>query len=104
MVTDRLIRTFLDSGVLITGYRGTPERQEAVLFIARGSKSTIPQHLICLTRDLSGKHSSINVIRNIASTGDTSGRAAMFNDVILDRANRESARSGVSGNETRFTS
>jgi len=91
------IRTFLDSGVLITGYNGPADLREKALALLEDStriflSSPFIWHEICPKAQFNRRHREYRFYREYFQ------RAATFNDVrlILDRASRESARSGVS--------
>ena len=93
----RLIRTFLDTGVLITGYNGQHGLQERALAILEDPNriflsSPFVQHECCPKALFNKQHLEYRFYREYFQ------RAAMFNDVrlILERASREAARSGVS--------
>lgn len=93
---DRLVRTFLDSGVLITGYNGQPDLQRRALAIIKDPKriflsSPFIRHEVC-PKALFNKRD-----QEYRFYGEYFRRAVLFNDVrlILERASRESARSGV---------
>ena len=92
----RLIRTFLDAGVLITAYnarRGVEVEAAQVL----GDKNRVflsspfIRHEVCPKALFNKRHLEFRFYREYFQ------RATMFNDVrlILERAGREAARSGV---------
>jgi predicted nucleic acid-binding protein len=96
-VLGRLIRTFLDTGVLITGYNGRPGLQERALAVLGDPNpvllsSPFVRHECCPKALFNKRHLEYRFYREYFQ------RAAMFNDVrlILERAGREAARSGVS--------
>ena len=93
----RIIRTFLDTGVLITGYNGQPGLQERALAILEDPNriflsSPFVRHECCPKALFNKRHLEYRFYREYFQ------RAAMFNDVrlILERASREAARSGAS--------
>ena len=93
----RLIQTFLDSGVLITAYNGQPDLRERALAILEDRNriflsSPFVRHEVCPNTLFNRRHLEYRFYREYFQ------RAVMFNDVrlILERASRESARSGVS--------
>jgi predicted nucleic acid-binding protein len=96
-VNGRLTRTFLDSGVLITAYNAQPELRERALAILEDRNriflsSPFVRHEVCPKALFNKRHLEYRFYREYFQ------RAVMFNDVrlILERASRESARSGVS--------
>ena len=96
-MSGRLIRTFLDTGVLITGYNGQPALQDRALAILGDPgrvflSSPFVRHECCPKALFHKRHLEYRFYCEYFQ------RAAMFNDVrlILERAGREAARSGVS--------
>ena len=93
----RPVRTFLDTGVLITGYNGQPALQERALAVLEDPdriflSSPFVRHECCPKALFNKRHLEYRFYREYFQ------RAVMFNDVklILERASREAARSGVS--------
>ncbi len=94
---DRFLRTFLDSGVLITAYNGRPDLQRKALAVMKDPNrvflsSPFVQHEVCPKALFNKRYGEYRFYREYFQ------RAAMFNDVrlTLDRAGREAARSGIS--------
>ena len=92
----RLIRTFLDAGVLITSYnaRRDIELQAAELLDDRNRiflSSPFIRHEICPKALFNKRQLEYRFYREYFR------RATMFNDIrlILERAGREAARSGI---------
>ena len=93
----RLVRTFLDTGVLITAYNGQRGLQERALEILEDPNrvflsSPFVRHECCPKAVFNKRHLEYRFYRGYFQ------RVAMFNDVrlILERASREASRSGVS--------
>lgn len=91
-----LTRTFLDSGVLIVAHKGDPDTRERALALLEDRTrvfltSPFVWHEICPKAQFNKRAEEYRFYREYFQ------HAAMFNDVrlILDRASRESARSGV---------
>ena len=91
-----LIRTFLDSGVLITAYNARPELKAPALAVLKDSRriflsSPFVRHEVCPKALFNKRREEYRFYREYFQ------RAVMFNDVrlVLERASRESARSGV---------
>jgi len=96
-VAGRLTRTFLDSGVLIAAYNARPELKAPALAILKDPNriflsSPFVRHEVCPKSLYNKRHLEYRFYREYFQ------RAVMFNDVrlILERASRESAKSGVS--------
>jgi hypothetical protein len=95
-VPARLTRTFLDSGVLIAAYNARPELKVPALAVLKDPKrvflsSPFVRHEVCPKALFNKRHQEYGFYREYFQ------RAVMFNDVrlVLERASRESARSGV---------
>jgi hypothetical protein len=95
-VLGRLTRTFLDSGVLIAAYNAQPELQIPALAVLKDPRriflsSPYVAHELCPKALFNKRHLEYRPYREYFR------RATMFNDVrlILERAGREAARSGV---------
>jgi hypothetical protein len=95
-VPARLTRTFLDAGVLITAYnaqRGIEVEAAAVLSDKNRIFLSSPyiRHELCPKALFNKRHLEYQFYREYFQ------RATMFNDVrlILERAGREGARSGI---------
>ena len=93
----RIIRTFLDSGVLITGYNGRPDLKVRALALMKDPdrvflSSPYVRHEVCPKALFNKRHLEYRFYHEYFQ------RAVMFNDVrlILERASREAARSGLS--------
>lgn len=93
----RVIRTFLDTGVLITAYNGQPDLKTLALNVLKDPSriflsSPYIRHEVCPKALFNKRHLEYRFYREYFQ------RAVMFNDVrlILDRAGREASRSGVS--------
>jgi len=93
----RLTRTFLDSGVLITAYNARSELKAPALAILKDPNriflsSPFVRHEVCPKSIFNKRHLEYRFYREYFQ------RAVMFNDLrlILERASRESARSGIS--------
>jgi hypothetical protein len=93
----RWIRTFLDSGVLITAYNGRAELRERALSILEDPQqiflsSPFVKLEVCPKAQFNKRHLEYRFYRLY------SRRTIMFEDVrlILERAGRESALAGVS--------
>ncbi|MCC6394794.1 MAG: PIN domain-containing protein [Bryobacterales bacterium] len=93
----RLVRTFLDTGVLITAYKGRPDLRERALAVLEDPRrvflsSPFVRHECCPKALFNKRHEEYRFYREYFQC------AVMFNDVrlILERASREAARSGVS--------
>jgi predicted nucleic acid-binding protein len=91
-----LIRTFLDSGVLITAYNARPELKARALEVLKDPgriflSSPFVRHEVCPKALFNKRHAEYRFYREYFQ------RAVMFNDVrlVLERASRESAKSGV---------
>jgi hypothetical protein len=96
-VPARLTRTFLDSGVLIAAYNARPELKVPALAVLKDPNrvflsSPFVRHEVCPKALFNKRHQEYRFYREYFQ------RAVMFNDVrlVLERASRESARSGVS--------
>jgi predicted nucleic acid-binding protein len=92
----RLVRTFLDAGVLITAYNAQRDLKEQALGVLEDSgrtflSSPFIRHEVCPKALFNKRHLEYRFYREYFQ------RATMFNDVrlILERAGREAARSGV---------
>ena len=92
----RLIRTFLDSGVLITAYTAQPELMAKALAVLRDPdrvflSSPFVRHEVCPKAIFNKRHQEYRFCREYFQ------HAVMFNDVrlALERGSRESAKSGV---------
>ena len=92
----RLTRTFLDSGVLIAAYNARPELKAPALAVLKDPNrvflsSPFVRHEVCPKALFNKRHQEYRFYREYFQ------RAVMFNDVrlVLERASRESARSGV---------
>ncbi len=92
----RLIRTFLDTGVLIAAYNAQPDLKNTALSLLEDRNriflsSPYVRHEVCPKALLNKRHGEYRFYREYFQ------RAVMFNDVrlILERAGREAARSGV---------
>ena len=92
----RLTRTFLDSGVLIAAYNARPELKAPALAVLKDPNrvflsSPFVRHEVCPKALFNKRHQEYRFYREYFQ------RALMFNDVrlVLERASRESARSGV---------
>ena len=97
MIAGLLIPTFLDTGVLITASGGQSESRERALQVLEDPSRTFlsspfVQHECCPKALFNKRSQEFRFYREYFR------RAAMFNDVrlILERASREAARSGVS--------
>jgi predicted nucleic acid-binding protein len=95
-VPARLTRTFLDSGVLIAAYNARPELKVPALAVLKDPNrvflsSPFVRHEVCPKALFNKRHQEYRFYREYFQ------RAVMFNDVrlVLERASRESARSGV---------
>jgi len=95
-VPARLTRTFLDSGVLIAAYNARPELKAPALAVLKDPNrvflsSPFVRHEVCPKALFNKRHQEYRFYREYFQ------RAVMFNDVrlVLERASRESARSGV---------
>ena len=93
----RLTRTFLDSGVLIAAYNARPELKAPALALLKNPEriflsSPFVRHEVCPKALFNRRPLEYRFYREYFK------RAVMFNDVrlILERASRESAKSGVS--------
>ena len=93
----RVIRTFLDSGVLITAYNGQPDIKILALKILKDPyriflSNPYIRHEICPKAVFNKRHLEYRFYREYFQ------HTVMFSDVklILDRASREASRSGVS--------
>jgi hypothetical protein len=91
-----LIRTFLDSGVLIAAYNARPELKAPPLAVLKDPgriflSSPFVRHEVCPKALFNKRREEYRFYREYFQ------RAVMFNDVrlVLERASRESARSGV---------
>ena len=91
-----LIRTFLDSGVLIAGYGGRPELMKPALAVLKDPdpiflSSPFVRHEVCPKALFNKRHLEYRFYREYFR------HTIMFNDVrlILERASRESARSCI---------
>jgi len=96
-VAGRLTRTFLGSGVLIAAYNARPELKAPALAVLKDPSriflsSPFVRHEVCPKSLFNKRHLEYRFYREYFQ------RAVMFNDVrlILERAGRESARTGVS--------
>jgi len=95
-VPARLTRTFLDSGVLIAAYNARPELKAPALAVLKDPdrvflSSPFVRHEVCPKALFNKRHQEYRFYREYFQ------RAVMFNDVrlVLERASRESAKSGV---------
>ncbi len=95
-MTGRLIRTFVDSGVLITAYNARPELKVPALAVLKDPdrvflSSPFVRHEVCPKALFNKRQLEYRFYHEYFQ------RAVMFNDVrlILERASRESAKSGV---------
>ena len=93
---DRIIRIFLDSGVLIAAYAAQSELIAPALEMLRDPgriflSSPFVRHEVCPKALFNKRHEEYRFYREYFQ------RAVMFNDVrlALERASRESAKSGV---------
>ncbi|MBI1788223.1 MAG: type II toxin-antitoxin system VapC family toxin [Acidobacteria bacterium] len=93
---DRLTRTFLDSGVLIAAYNARRELKAPALAVLKDPdrvflSSPFVRHEVCPKALFNKRHQEYRFYREYFR------RAVMFNDVrlVLERASRESAKSGV---------
>jgi predicted nucleic acid-binding protein len=96
-VASRTTRAFLDSGVLITAFNGRSDLKAPALAILKDPDTTFLSspfvwHEVCPKAIFNKRHIEYRFYREYFR------RAVMFNDVrlILARASRESAHSGVS--------
>jgi predicted nucleic acid-binding protein len=96
-VPARLTRTFLDSGVLIAAYGARPELKTPALAVLKDPDrifltSPFVRHEVCPKALFNKRRLEYRFYREYFR------HAVMFNDVrlILERASRESAKSGVS--------
>lgn len=92
----RLTRTFVDAGVLITAFNGQPDLKEGAMAVLEDPKriflsSPFVSHELCPKALFNKRHLEYRFYREYFK------RATMFNDVrlILERAGREAARSGI---------
>ena len=92
----RLTRTFLDSGVLIAAYTARPELKVPALAVLKDPgrvflSSPFVRHEVCPKALFNKRQQEFRFYREYFQ------RAVMFNDVrlVLERASRESASSGV---------
>jgi hypothetical protein len=95
-VPPRPVRTFLDSGVLVTAYnarRGVEIEAAAIL----GDKNRVFLSSPFVRHEICPKALYNKCQREYRFYREYFQRAVMFNDVslLLERANREAARSGV---------
>lgn len=95
-MTARLVRTFLDSGVLIAAYNARPELKAPALAVLKDPgriflSSPFVRHEVCPKALFNKRHDEYRFYREYFH------RAVTLNDVrlVLERASRESARSGV---------
>ena len=96
-MSGRLNRTFLDSGVLIAAYSAQRDLKNTALTVLEDRNrvflsSPYIRHELCPKALFNKRHMEDRFYREYFQ------RATMFNDVrlILERASREAARSGVS--------
>lgn len=95
-MTARLVRTFLDSGVLIAAYNARPELKAPALAVLKDPgrvflSSPFVRREVCPKALFNKRHDEYRFYREYFH------RAVTLNDVrlVLERASRESARSGV---------